>query len=383
MRIIHVEDRFEPQAGYQINEMIKFHVQNNNEVIVITSNEPIFSNKSELEKGDELLLNKYNINVIRLSHRFIISSRFLFKNLFKTIDSLKPDVVFMHGIGDFKDLILFKPKRNYIIVRDCHMSWVASKNKFNKIYYKIFKHTIAKYINKSNKYSCIYSLGCEETEYIKTLGISDKKIKLLLHGYNENEMFFSKKYREIIRNEMGYNGKDICIAYVGKFDNNKEPHYIFSILNNLDESYFNNNNIKILFIGPKDKNYFDKFLIELENFKYKKSCTILDRKKHNELYKYYSAVDIVIWPKECTLSSIHAQVCKCSIIMEYHLSNKERVYKNENLYKKNDLNYASKILRRIIDNGEFIKENNEDVANFMKQREYANQIKKIENSWCK
>lgn len=381
MRIVHVEDRFEPDAGYQINEMIKLHATNGHEVFVVTSKKAIFSTDDTLTIGDKNLLEKYNIKVIRLSHWLIISSRYLFKSLFKTIEKLNPDIVFMHGIGDFKDLILLKPKRKYTIVRDCHMSWVASQNKFNKIYYKVFKYTFAKYINKTNKYAAIYSLGDEETEYLKTLGIKDKKIKFLLHGYNKNDMFFSEKERETIRSELDYSSADVCIGYVGKFDNNKAPHYIFNILGNLDEDFFINNRIKLLFIGPKDKTYYSIFESHMNNFKYRKFCTVLDGKPYKELYKYFSALDIVIWPKECTLSSIHAQVCRCRVVMENHLSNKERVYFKEELFDRDDYIQASNIIKDIVENKKYYKNKNEDLNKFIEKREYIKQIKQLEKEW--
>lgn len=132
------------------------------------------------------------VKIIRLDPLVKISSRLILKKLNKTIKSINPDVVFMHGIGDFKDLQLWKNKSEYKIIRDCHMSWVASKNRFNKFFYKVFSVFFAPIINNSSKYEVVYALGDEEYEYLRRIGIKDSKIDYLKHGYDDSVMFFNE-----------------------------------------------------------------------------------------------------------------------------------------------------------------------------------------------
>ncbi|OTN93243.1 glycosyltransferase, partial [Enterococcus faecium] len=196
MKVVHVEDRFEPEAGYQINELIKEQVSLNYDITVITSNIPIFSDIQDLKEKDKAFEKKYSVHIIRLNPLFVFSQRFYFKRLFRRIDSLKPDIVFLHGIVDFKDLILFFPQRKYVIVRDCHMSWVASKNKLSGILPYFYSFVFSRIINNTSKYKKIYSLGLEETQYLKKLKIKDSKIENLYHGYNSKEVFYSREYRK-------------------------------------------------------------------------------------------------------------------------------------------------------------------------------------------
>ena len=81
--------------------------------------------------------------------------------------------------------------------------------------------------------------------------------------------------------------------------------------------------------------------------------------------------------KETTLSSIHAQICGCQVIMENHKSNRERVINNENLFEIDNLEQASQILKKIIDNNEY--KNRMEYIPFLKDREYNNQVKKLRN----
>ena len=350
MKIVHVDDRFEPFAGYQTNELIDQHLNNNHEIIVLTSFDPLFSNRDSLLSQDEELFRTKGIKVIRMKETFKISSRYYYKNLDKILEDIKPDVVYAHYLADFRDLWIYKKKKDFLVVRDCHMSWVASRNKFSKQFYWLYSKLIANRINASDKFYKIYALGVEEREYIKALGISDEKVEYLWHGYNNEKMFFSSEGREEVRAQFNIRKEDILIGYVGKFDEFKRPDLIFDIMSKVRIPLEKKDNIKLIFIGKQQNNYMRIFQEKLANFKFKKNVEIVKEQKFDDLYKFYSAIDIVIWPKETTLSSIHAQICHSKVIMEKHKSNEERVIEKNNLFPVGDLAVASEILSKLLEN---------------------------------
>lgn len=377
MRILHIEDYFDPTAGYQINELLYASKEFGDDIFLITSTDMSpFHKKVDINKDMEFE-KKTGVKIYRLEPILKISSRLLLKNLKKTIEEINPDLVFMHGIGDFKDLQLWGRKTKYKIIRDCHMSWVASKNKFRYIFYLFYKLFFASIINKTQKYDVIYALGEEEYEYLRKLGIKDHKIDFLRHGYNDSIMYFDERERVEIRKKYKFNKDDIVVSYIGKFNNYKKPDLIIDIIDKLDEEFINANKIKLLFIGPKDGIYMKKFNRKLEKISNKIQVILDDSKPFTELRKYYSASEICIFPKETTLSSIHAQVCGCPVIMEKHKSNIERVIENENLYDVNNLQEAANILERIIKNKEYEKSKRNIYA--LADREYKNQIIKFRN----
>lgn len=374
MKIVHVEDYFDPTAGYQINEMIYANSSYNDEVYVITSNDMSPFHKQVDRNLDEKFESQTGAKIVRLDSRFKISSRLMLKKLWKSIDEIEPDILFLHGIGDFKDFILFKKKKTYTILRDCHMSWVASRNKLRAIYYRTFKLLFSPQINKSNKYEVVFALGDEEYEYLKKLGISDDKIMYLRHGYNSEIMFYDNKARNNIREMYGFKKEDIVISYIGKFDRYKRPDVIFDIMNKSEGDFIRKHNIKLLFIGPKETSYMEKFNDKLRSVDNICDVIIDGAKPFNELRKYYSASDICIFPKETTLSSIHAQVCGCTVVMEKHKSNIERVISKSNLYEIDDVVQAKEIIVKIINDKDFEKERNLDKIHLLHDREYSNQI---------
>ncbi|RDC48228.1 glycosyltransferase, partial [Acinetobacter sp. RIT592] len=265
-----------------------------------------------------------------------------------------------------------KKKRKYRIFRDCHMSWVASQNRFKNIYYKMFKLFFARIINNTEKYCKVYALGEEEYEYLRTIGVRDDKIEYLYHGYNEDVMYFNEDERKYIRDKYSINKDDIVISYIGKFDESKRPDIIFDIVNKLDQEYVDNKNIKLLFIGPKNQIYMDIFNKKRIESKITIEIIVDESKPFAELRKYFSASDICIFPKACTLSSIHAQVCGCKVIMENHKSNRERVIESENLYEIDNIIKASEILKKCIED---INAKQERIyVKGLEEREYKNQV---------
>lgn len=374
MRIVHVEDYFDPTAGYQINELLIASKDFDDEVYLITSRDMSPFHKEVDIKKDQEFEQKTNVKIIRLDAIFKLSSRLILKGLKKVIEELHPDVVYMHGIADFKDLQLWGKKKNYKIIRDCHMSWVASKNKLRHVFFAAYRLFFASIINRTNKYDVIYALGEEECEYLKNLGIRDNKIDYLPHGYNGSIMYYDEVERNRIREQYGFHSNEIVIAYIGKFNYSKRPDLIADIINCIDEQYITSNKLRLLFIGPQDKNYMGFFNNKLDSIKNKVRFVIDNSKPFEELRMYYSASDICIFPKETTLSSIHAQVCGCPVIMEDHKSNRERVIKQDNLFQSDNFNQAADMLKRTVSNHEYQKSNHE---HRLSHREYRNQIEKL------
>jgi glycosyltransferase involved in cell wall biosynthesis len=372
MKIVHVEDYFDPTAGYQINELLLASKDLNDQVFLITSTDMSpFHKEIDIDKDMAFELET-GVKIFRLEPVLKLSSRLILKNIKNIIEEIDPDAVFMHGIGDFKDLQLWRKKPRYKVIRDCHMSWVASKNKLSSLYFLFYRLFFASIINMTSKYSTIYALGQEEYEYLRKLGINKRKIDYLPHGYNDSIMYFDEIERKLTREMYNFKDNDIVISYIGKFDYKKRPDLIINIIDKFDEEYLKQNKIKVLFLGPKDETYMIDFNKKVESIKNKLQITIDESKPFKDLRKYYSASDICIFPKETTLSSIHAQVCGSPVIMENHKSNMERVVINDNLYKKNNLDDAFTILKRIIDNAEFKKKHNKSFM--IINREYKRQI---------
>jgi len=257
------------------------------------------------------------------------------------------------------------------------MSWSASQNKFSGIFAKIYSLIFAKLINYRKTYSKIYSLGEEETQYLRLIGIKEDNIEPMVHGYNSTEIYYSEYERNKLRSTLHLKHSDCLIGYVGKFDNYKRPDKIFDVFNDFTADEIEN--IKFIFVGNFETKYKIIFEKKLANFKFKDRCIFYPSIPYNKLYKIYSALDICIWPKQTTLSSIHAQVCHCLPIMENEDSNMERVYYKEFLFEKDDIDNAKYLVRKAI------KTYNDlsliDMEYFCITRDYVKNVEIINEEW--
>lgn len=382
MKIVYIEDCFDPTASYQINEILK-QPHGRFEKILITSTDLTPFHKKLISEDDHYFAKKYNVKIIRLPVLFKISSRRWIKGLYKTIKKESADIVYMHGILDFKDIINLFICSKKIIFRDCHMSWSGVSYKNANWFYKIAKYLLFFPLQKMKKYEKIYSLGLEECEYLEKIGISKKNIELFEHGYNKNEYFYLKKERENFRKNLKIETDDILISYIGKMDDLKKPHIILKMIEKIDRFYLKDKKIMFLFLGPQDqgymKNKFNPLLLKLNI----NNIKILGGKKASELREVYSGSDICFWPKQTTLSSIHAQVCQTTVMMENELSNKERVVDNNNLYEINNISEAIIKLKNIVEKKLYKKEKNKWYLEKIEHREYSKRMIKLIDEWEK
>ena len=84
------------------------------------------------------------------------------------------------------------------------------------------------------------------------------------------------------------------------------------------------------------------------------------------------------WPrtlKETTLSSIHAQVCGCRVLMENHKANRERALDERYLYQPEDLNDAACRLRKLVEEYDFSRKFPDEA--WLKRFDYNWQVKKL------
>ncbi|MGL5779365.1 glycosyltransferase [Cetobacterium sp.] len=383
MKIVYIEDCFNPTALYQINEILK-QPHGKFEKVLITSDDMKPFHKEYSKNEDFKFSQKYGVKIIRLPVIFSKSGRRWIKGLYKEIEKESADIVYMHGIADFKDIInIFKPKKN-ILFRDCHMSWSATTQKYANLFYYICKNFIFKPLNFLEKYDRIYSLGIEEREYLDAIGIKKEKIEDFIHGYNKDDYYFSLKEREKFRKENQISKDEIIIGYIGKLDDTKKPHINLKILKLMEDKYLEENRIKFLFLGPQDSKYMsEKFNKKYDEIINKHKPIILEGRRASDLREVYNGVDICLWPKQTTLSSIHAQACQSTVIMENETSNKERVIENKNLYEISNLEEAVIKIKDIIDNKKYLKEKNEWYLEKIKDREYTYQISKKIKEWEK
>jgi glycosyltransferase involved in cell wall biosynthesis len=352
MKVLHIEDWFHPEVGYQINFFAKYH-HSEIDFTILTSNAfsiwPDTNPQEIIEKKDLDFEKKYAVRIIRLKAKTRNKKHNIWLlGLHDAIEKIKPDIIFLHAIESLTALRVILSKKivnHYKIVVDTHTLY----NQFGKGYfYRLFLSFFRSFISaKINKMEIIAFYTALENKSIleEVYKIKPNLIKNCQIGTDLNIYRFNKESRLQLRKTLNISEKGFVILYTGKLDFHKQPHLILEALTELrtkmKETY-------IIFVGSKNLDYFNQYFnYEFdENFQIK----VLPAVRNEELYHYYSMADISVFPKQNTLSALDAQACCLTVIMEDDATNRERLQKGGLLYKQENMNdLADKIFKTYSD----------------------------------
>jgi len=341
MKILHIEDRFHPDYGYQLNFFAKYHSPKI-EFIILSSKSSFPGNNDSIEElanKDRDFENKYKVKIYRTGQRLDKpnKSNLWLCDLKKTINELNPDIVYVHGIETYTSfrILLNSLSEKYFIVSDTHtlLNQVSNGIKQN-IYNAFIKNICAPAINKKR---VIVFYTTEENKKILTdiYGINKNNVKPCLIGTDMEQYYYDDTAKRSLRKQLGISEKSNVILYVGKLNYAKNPHLILKALRNIEASI--NTELNVIFIGYKNEDYYQKEFGELKFNNKRIKVHILNPIASDKLYAYYSMADMAVFPAENTLSALDAQACKLPVIMETDETNDERLKKGGLVYQKNNL----------------------------------------------
>jgi glycosyltransferase involved in cell wall biosynthesis len=294
MKIVHICQYYNDGWGYQENLLPRYQKKLGHDVVVITSDRRSFypkdKNKRIIGIGT-FFDNEVRVERIPIKREF--KSRFVvFKDLMNVLEKEKPEYIFHHGLTSPSLLTVVKYKKNsknVFLAADNHADYFNSGKLWiwRLIYYRIYwKHKISKNINDIDIFFSMTPNCMIFGE--KQLNIPSAKHELLYLGSDVDNNHFDLGWREQIRKHYGIKDNDIIIVTAGKTDKRKKVDKIIRSLKEINE-----NNLKFIIVGSIEKDY-EK---ELDNL-------IGDDKRiikvgwvdYNELFKYFSAADVALFP---------------------------------------------------------------------------------------
>ncbi len=336
MRIVHWDEMFHPDFGYQINVLTKYQAMQGHEIIIVTSekiqNHPTFrgfathSSDEEIVKGDKNFEKMTGVKIIRLPIRKVVSGRVIYKRGYiKILEQLKPDVLFCHTHDTFSGMKITRYAKNaqFPIVFDSHMLEMASINPLKNLY-RIYYKTFYTPIIKKNKYVIIRTQNDAYVE--KCLGIPLEQAPFISFGTDTSLFFPNEKVKLQFREDHNISPDDFVIVYTGKLSQAKGGKLLAQALK---KKLDNNKNKKVvaLIIGTTDGDYG----VEVESLLEESENTIIrfSTQKYFNLAKFYQAADLCVFAKQCSLSFYDAQACGVPVLSEDNDVNRDRMkYKN-------------------------------------------------------
>lgn len=326
MRVVHIEDFFHPNAGYQINILPKYMVKKGIDTYIISaeidkvpSSLTSFFGREDIEKYDKEYENMTGVKIIRLPVKGFVSSRAVFgKELGKKIKQLKPDVLYVHGNDTLVGMkYIWEQKKNkFALISDSHMLEMASANRFNKLYRKFYKTFITPQIIK-NKLTIIRTQNDPYVE--KCLGIPLDQAPWISYGSDtllfHPDQDIKKQFR--IRNDISEDA--FVIIYAGKLDASKGGLLLAQAL---QKRFVSERNIVFIVVG----NTAGEYGREVEEVFSTSENRILrfPTQRYVDLADFYKGSDLALFPRQCSLSFYDAQACGLPVISEDNNINVDR-----------------------------------------------------------
>ncbi len=382
MKVLHIEDRFHPDMGYQVNYFAEFHDQSIDFNILSSNSFSIWGGTDQdyiLTKRDREFEEDKNVKIIRLDSYSISDNKYnlWLKGLFSTIKSINPDVIYVHALELLTTIrvILSKLNNKYLIVSDTHTLMNQQPTGFRGKFYTEFFHRI--YIPRLNKKNITVFYTADENKKILLdyYGVKSENVFPCYIGTNFKDYHFDEAAGKEVRKNLKIDIDSPLILYAGKMNNTKKPHLLLQAVKGIEDSFIGE--INLLFVGARDNSYIQKNF----NVKFKNNIKLhlLNTVSNKELFRYYSAADFVVFPKENTLSALDAQACRLPVIMEEDETNDFRLKEGGLCYKKGNISDLGTKILMLINDRELLKKLSENGYGYVKTNfDYANIVKQME-----
>lgn len=359
MKILYSVDYYQPEIGYSEYFLPHELKMLGHDVIILTSNYYFpFPNYEEStgailgprEQKAETTTQSDGITIIKEQMKYEIFTRAIIGNHEKYLSTFKPDLVIVNKTAGWNAIrfAMLKRKYNYkLITYDAHLpsGFKAEGNQVLKeIFYFIFRLLFSRLLNKQGDAHVAVQEGTKEIMR-NYYGIT-RPIHLPL-GTDTSRFYFDNKQRNIIRKKLGIKSTDFVVIYTGKIIPTKGVHLLFSALNHLAPKI---SDLKVVLVGSGGSEYRNKCLSLLKS-EYHNRVNWVGFKTNDELYKYYSASDVGVWPLEESTSMNDAMACKIPFIANHTLGVKKRLENNNALlYQQHSHTDLAKKIRYLYNN---------------------------------
>lgn len=320
MKIVHLIGYFQPEFGYKEYYIARNQVKLGHQVYVITSDRIYpFPNLSELARKINIspdrkrkrgLSEVDGIKVYRLPTIFELKGAILIKGIKQLLEEIHPDIVHAYEPVQLTPICgAFYKKQGYFLISD-HQQFELPRTILGKIYYYTISKFLSQYMfRKADMIICPTEDSCDFIK--KRFKINYSKIEKIPLGFDSDFFYYDSQARKNIRNFLGIKDDEILFITAGRVEKDKKYEMVFKALSGVNKEA----KIKFLMIGSGDSNYIS-YLRSLEKDLGLQGRIIYhDFIRKEDLYKFYSAADLGIWPNLPSITIIEAIGCHLPVIL--------------------------------------------------------------------
>lgn len=318
MKIVQIEDFFHPDAGYQINVLSKVLVEHGHDVTVVcASNLDIFPESltsffgiNNIEARDAEYTSKYGVKIHRVKAAGYYSGRTFYSSaLYREIDSLNPDILFVHGNDTIPGMRYTMKARQlaYPLIMDSHMLSVATKNPLAGLFHFIYQRVFARRINRDG----LTVIRVQDDPYVMDeLGIEESNAPYIGFGTDTGLFHPNPEIRRVERRKLGIAEDDTVVLYAGKLDESKGGILLATAIM---EPFDDDSLVFVIAGNPSGSKAAE--LVDLLS-KSKNRVITLPTHKYPELPSLYQMADVAIYPAQCSLSFYDVQASGLPVIVD-------------------------------------------------------------------
>ncbi len=356
MRIVHVIDYFQPKFGYPETFLAREHAKSGHDVYVVTSDR--YNPTLLLGKAKEPVMSDWivgagffveeGIKVWRLKTLFEIQFKVWMVGLERKIEELRPDLVIMNNIVTFSAIRAARLKKrtgNFKLIYAESMTFDNSLSRL-KVLYPLFKWLFSPLIQKAA--DALVAILPETKVFMhKRYGIPLERIVLIPLGADDELFRFDAIARKEIREKLSLAEGDTVFIYTGKFIPTRKLHVLIEATTKL---MINHGNIKVMLVGSGSQPYIEDLKRGIKTKKLEDSFVWRDSVPNNELYKFYSAADVAVWPYGASVGMREAMACGLPIIIGRDSKVAELVdYNNGLMYQEEDASDLACQMEKLLD----------------------------------
>jgi glycosyltransferase involved in cell wall biosynthesis len=145
--------------------------------------------------------------------------------------------------------------------------------------------------------------------------------------------------RRKVRDELGWGETDIVVTFAGKVQRRKGVHLLIeAALLSLSQ----HPDLKFLIVGGGEDDYVAAMQQTIASAGWSDAFRWVGMIPNRELYRFYSASDISVWPEQVSIGTFEAQACGLPLIVADAPVLRERVQPDTGyLYKPGDIHDLS------------------------------------------
>jgi glycosyltransferase involved in cell wall biosynthesis len=318
--LVHVEDFFHPDAGYQLNLLARHQANNGYNVIILCAGpthlpvrlKSFFDFEAISAKDAKFCAQNYNrVQIIRFPTFGYFSGRVFFRpSLFYYAVKLRGYPICIHGVETLTALFFIALSlifRFRSLIFDTHMVKIASVNRFSPLFNLVFRSAFSP-ILKAKRFPVVKVVSSNYFNDKYNIDIDQTPVCPL--GSDLDHFYFSLEERLRFRKQFQISPNTPLFCYAGKISPDKGIDILLNaikLVDNLIESPF----CFLLVSSSPAVDLLQEMTSSLVNIHLLHTSTM----PYSDLRSLYSAVDVCLYAKNCSLSMFDAIACGAQVIL--------------------------------------------------------------------